>query len=155
MGWFKERWERTKATLRAELTANLEPSRIFWGLFTGVFVGATPFWGFHVLSGVVAGRLLRLNQGLVLFGVGVSNPLFGPPLLAMEAALGSWCLGRGFHLPTVDFFGESGPLLEQSGGLLVDLIVGSLVLGPVLGIIAGGAGVWLAGRWRRKNAERG
>ena len=150
MRWFRERWDRAKAVLRTELSSNLEPSRIFWALFTGVFVGASPFWGFHVLSGVVAGRLLRLNQGLVLFGVGVSNPLFGPPLLATEAALGSWCLGRGFQLPTVDFFGEWEPLLEQGGGLLVDLIVGSLLLGPVLGVIAGGAGVWLAQRWRAR-----
>ncbi len=153
MRWFRERWERAKAALRTELTSHLEPSGIFWALFTGVFVGASPFWGFHVIFGILVARVLRLNHALVLLGLGISNPLFGPPLLALEAALGSWFLGRGFRLPTVDFFGAWEPILAEGGELLIDMLVGSLLLGPVLGVIAGGAGVWLARRWRARKGS--
>lgn len=145
--WFRERWRRFRAWLRGVLAAHLEPRRIFWALFLGVFVGVTPLWGLHVIICVFAARVLKLNQALLLFAVGISNPIMGPPLLALDAAVGSAVLGRGFVLPTLDFSGDLRPILALGGQLVVDLFVGSLVVGPVLGVFCGGLGVLLAKRW--------
>lgn len=155
MNWLRTRWGLFRALLRKELTANLGPDRVFWGLFVGIFIGATPFWGLHVLSGIAAARLFRLNQALVQLGVSVSNPIFGPPLLAFEAALGSWMLGHGFMLPDVDFHGDYGPLFEQGSTLLVHLLLGSAVVAPVLGAAGGALGLVLARRWRRQDGIDG
>lgn len=155
MHWLRTRWGLFRALLRKELTANLGPDRVFWGLFAGLFIGATPFWGLHVVSGIAVARLFKLNQALVQLGVSVSNPLFGPPLLAFEAALGSWLLGRGFTLQDVDFHGDYGPLLEEGGTLLVHLLLGSAVVSPALGVAGGLVGLWLARRWRQQDQRDG
>lgn len=152
--WFRERWRRFRAWLRKELAAHLDPKRIFWALFLGIFVGVTPLWGLHVLLCVFLARVLKLNQALMLFAVGVSNPIMGPPILALDAALGSAVLGRGFVLPTIDFAGDLRPILALGGQLAVDLFVGSLILGPLLGVLGGGLGVLLARRWRPTEAPR-
>ncbi|GDX80145.1 hypothetical protein LBMAG42_19560 [Deltaproteobacteria bacterium] len=152
--WFRERWRRFREWLRKELASHLEPRRIFWALFLGVFIGTTPLWGLHVVLCVFAARALKLNQALMLFAVGVSNPVMGPPLLALDAAVGSAVLGRGFVLPTIDFSGDLRPILALGGQIVVDLFVGSFVVGPLLGALCGGLGVLLAHRWRPTEAPR-
>lgn len=146
----RARWLKLKAWLRKELSAHLTPSEIFWACFLGVFVGCTPFWGLHVLGCLLLGRLLKLNQPLMLFTVGVSNPVFGPPLLAFEGALGRWMMGEGFTLPEVDLSGGWDTLAADGGVLFLQLFLGSLIVGPVLGALTGFCGVWLARVWRRE-----
>lgn len=152
--WFRERWRRFRAWLRAELVSHLEPRSIFLAIFLGVFIGVTPLWGLHVILCVFTARAFKLNQALMLFAVGVSNPVMGPPLLALDAAVGSFVLGRGFVLPSIDFSGDLRPILALGGQIVVDLFVGSFVIGPVLGVLCGGLGVLLAHRWRPKEAPR-
>ncbi len=149
----RQRWQRFRTWLRRELSAHLTPSEIFWACFLGVFIGCTPFWGLHVVTCIFLARVLRLNQPLVLFTVGVSNPVFGPPLLAFEAALGSWLLGRGFALPPLNLEEGWEAIAKGGGRLMIELVLGSAVVGPILGAATGFVGVWLARVWRHERAH--
>ncbi len=152
LNWLRTRWRVTYDLVRMELTSHLDPVKVFWALFTGTTVGATPMWGLHVGIAILFARIFRLNHALVqLACASVSNPIAGPPLLAFEAALGSWFRGNGFTLPTVDLSGGFEPVLALGWGIVIDLVLGGLAVSPVLGVIWGFGGLALARRWRRQD----
>lgn len=144
----RARWMQFRTWLRRELSAHLRPAEIFWACFLGVFIGCTPFWGLHVVTCLFLARAFKLNQALLLFTVGVSNPFSGPPLLAFEAAVGRWTMGRGFALPDLDFSAGWGMIAQDGGLLFLQLFLGSLVVGPTLGAATGFVAVWLSRMWR-------
>lgn len=55
----------------------------------GVFVGFSPFWGFHTLIVISLAVLFRLNKVLAFFASNVSLPPFIPFIIAASLFLGS------------------------------------------------------------------
>ncbi len=141
MSWLRDKWRRFRAWLAGQLVEHLEPRRVFWALLLGVTIGTSPFWGLHFVACVFLARVLQLNKGLMVLGSGVANPITAPPLLALSAAVGSFLRSGHFGMPPIDFSGDYRPLLAHGGWLVFDLIAGSLVVGPILGAVAGGLGV--------------
>jgi uncharacterized protein (DUF2062 family)/SAM-dependent methyltransferase len=93
----------------------------------GVFVGCTPFYGFHLLICWVLGSLLRLNRLKMYLASNISNPLVAPWLVFAEVQTGSWLRRGTFH--------ELSTETIRSADLSVfgaDLLVGSLAVGLVL-----------------------
>jgi SAM-dependent methyltransferase len=94
----------------------------------GVFIGCTPFYGFHLLLCIAAAWLFKLNQVKTYLASHVSLPGIWPLLVIAELQLGRFLRGSPplalrvseiRHLDVRRFF--------------VDLLLGSTVVGLVLG----------------------
>lgn len=95
----------------------------------GIFIGCSPFYGFHLLLVFLVGRLLRLNRLKMYVAANVSNPLFAPLLLLAELQTGAWLQRQQLHALTLEAVRATDP---WTFGL--DLLLGSLVVGGVLGV---------------------
>jgi uncharacterized protein (DUF2062 family)/trans-aconitate methyltransferase len=100
----------------------------------GVFIGCTPFYGFHLLLCWVAGWALRLNRLKLYLASNISNPLFSPFLLFAELQTGAWVRRHDLHDLTIAAIRSTSPWTFGA-----DLLAGSLVLGAVLGLAVAGA----------------
>jgi len=98
----------------------------------GLMIGCTPFWGFHFVLCWLAGALFRLNRIKVYLAANVVNPLILPPLLYAEVQAGS-LVRRGHLLDLSTSLLESGSVWRFG----VDLVVGSVVVGIIVGLTGG------------------
>ena len=68
--------------------------KIAISLALGVFVGCTPFFGFHALIAIALGAVFGLSVPVALIGTQVSLPIFAPFLISAAIAIGnSWLVG--------------------------------------------------------------
>ncbi len=94
----------------------------------GLFIGCSPFYGFHLLLCWIVGRILRLNRLKMYLAANVSNPIVAPLILFAELQAGAW-LRTGSFLPlTLETVRTT--TAWQIG---VNLLLGSTVVGGVLG----------------------
>ena len=98
------------------------------------FIGCLPFYGFHLLLCWIVGTLFRLNRLKVYLAANISNPFVAPWLLFAELQAGAWFRHGAFQPISVSAIRTAG-----FGALGLDLLVGSLLVGGVLAVIAGGA----------------
>ena len=128
---------RLYITLRIE---HRSPGKVAAAVAVGVFVGCSPWWGFHFLLSMLAASVLRLNRFIVYAAANLSNPVTAAPLLFAEVQVGHRLL-RGTWLALggapVDPF--------RLADLATDLILGSVVVGAGLGVACGIAS-WLVAR---------
>jgi uncharacterized protein (DUF2062 family)/SAM-dependent methyltransferase len=121
------RWARLFHKLRTEGDT---PVRQACAVALGLFIGCTPFYGFHLALSLLFGKLFRLNRLKVYVASNISNPLVAPFLYASEIQLGGWLRRGTWYLPsnwsTIRWWDVAG-----------DVLLGSLVIGTVLGIAAG------------------
>src|SRR5687767_3918244 len=74
------------------------PAREACAIGVGLFIGCSPFYGFHLLLSWLCGRLLGLNRLKVYLAANVPNPFVAPLLLLGEIQTGAW-LRTGSFLP--------------------------------------------------------
>ena len=104
----------------------------------GLFIGCSPFYGFHLVLCWIIGRLLRLNRMKVYLAANISNPVVAPFILFAELQAGAW-IRTGAWLPlTLETVRTTTP--AQLG---IDVLVGSAVVGGLLGVV-GGLSTYLA-----------
>jgi uncharacterized protein (DUF2062 family)/2-polyprenyl-3-methyl-5-hydroxy-6-metoxy-1,4-benzoquinol methylase len=128
-------FRRTFYDLRTE---GQGPGREACAIGVGLFIGCSPFYGFHLLLSWVCGRLFGLNRLKVYLAANISNPIVAPVLLFLEIQTGTW-LRTGAFLPlTLQAVKAITPW--QFGA---DLLLGSVVIGGVLGG-AGGLATYFA-----------
>lgn len=108
----------------------------------GVFVGCSPWYGFHLAICWALGRLLGLNRLKMYLAANVSNPVAAPFLVFAELQAGAWLRRGSFHALSLDTVRTTDPWTFGA-----DLVVGSLVVGAGLGALAG-LGTWLGRRGR-------
>lgn len=94
----------------------------------GLYIGASPFYGFHLLLALLFGRLFRVNRLKVYLASNISNPLIAPFLCAGEIQVGAW-LRRG------EFYSAASLPQMQLQGLALDILLGSVVVGVVLALL--------------------
>ena len=99
----------------------------------GVLVGCTPFFGFHLILGLVTAFVFRLNVVYVLLGTQISNPFFATFLAVLSVAIGRSIVNSSNTL----------------GGFSFDWLVGSLLLGGALGVVSGFVSYHIAKRLSR------
>lgn len=102
----------------------------------GIFIGCSPFYGFHLLIVFAVGALLRLNRLKMYVAANISNPVFAPLLVLVEAQTGAWLRRQELHALTLEAVRGMDPWTFG-----MDLLLGSVAVGTVLGI-----GGWLATR---------
>jgi uncharacterized protein (DUF2062 family) len=94
----------------------------------GAFIGCLPFYGFHLLMVIVVGRVLRLNRLKMYAAANISNPLFAPALILAELQTGAWVRRSDLHGLTLESIRSIDPWIFGA-----DLLVGSLIIGVILG----------------------
>ena len=135
-----------KDLIRKLLHIEDSPERTALAYSVGIFVGFSPFLGFHTLGGVAIAFLFGLNRVAVLLGVWSNAPWWVVPYYAMATWLGVWITGFRIEKGTLqeifrlgmekgflasDFWG----CLTAQWGFLLSFLIGSLVLSTLLGLV--------------------
>jgi len=132
--------KRTRASTRANLTALLyrlrteadTPVLQSVSIGVGVAIGCLPVYGLHLPLCLALGRVLGLNRITMALAANVNNPFVGPLLVLAEIQVGSLVRrGRFYDLTLANLHSYS--LLDGLG----DIVLGSLVVGVVLGSVLG------------------
>ena len=127
--------KRLTAALYRYRTEGGTPLRQALAVGLGLYIGASPFYGFHLLLAIALGGLFGLNRLKVYIAANISIPIIAPFLCALEIQVGSW-LRRGAFYSTASL----GDI--QLRGLAADILIGSVVVGLVLAI-AGSIGTYI------------
>ncbi|WP_068118125.1 DUF2062 domain-containing protein [Tropicimonas marinistellae] len=70
-----------------------KPHRIARGIFSGVFVSFTPFYGLHFITAFVTARIIGGNILAAVLATFFGNPLTFPFIAAISLKTGYWILG--------------------------------------------------------------
>lgn len=99
----------------------------------GVFIGFSPFWGFHTLLVISLSILFKLNKVLAFVSSNVSLPPFIPFIIAASLFLGSPFVEENSNILSQDLNFE---LIKNN---LVQYIIGSMILATVMSAVS-----WIA-----------
>lgn len=115
--------------IRVLLSENTTPRELALASALGVFIGTLPLIGVHTLVLLIAASYLRLNRLATITASQVTIPPF-VPALAIEV---------GYYLRHGTFLTEFSLKTIGAEGLdrLWEWFLGSLLLGPVLALVAG------------------
>ena len=128
-------------------TEGMSPARQAWAVAVGVFIGCTPFYGFHLALCVLFSRLFRLNVGLTYLAAHVSLPGVWPLLVLAQLEIGRRLQGQSYvDVKIADLENLS---FREAGA---DLLLGSAVVGALLAALLGGL-TWWAARRRQLHPE--
>lgn len=113
------------------------PRQIALGFALGLFVGMSPFFGLHILIGVVLASLLGWSKIAAAIGVNITNVATAPVIYPITYWIGANLIGFTKHVrwPTELTFSEFWVLLKQSPVIIMDLCVGGIILGLPIAII--------------------
>ncbi|MEZ5913664.1 MAG: DUF2062 domain-containing protein [Paracoccaceae bacterium] len=70
-----------------------KPHRIARGIFAGIVVSFTPFFGLHFATAVLLAAVMRGNMLAALLATFVDNPITFPFIALFSVELGHWMLG--------------------------------------------------------------
>ncbi len=112
----------------------------------GVLIGSSPFYGFHLAICLTVATILGLNRAITYLAAHVSLPWLAPFLIFASVQAGSLVL-RGSFLP-ID---RSALTTLNPWTFGIDWLVGSAVVGTVLGLPAGVAAFGLTWLYRRRH----
>ena len=105
------------------------PAELSSSLAVGVFIGCSPFFGFHTILAIAISSLCGLNVAYVWFGTQISNPLLAAFLTVLSVRVGRSVMGA------------SAPAL---GAFSLEWLVGSALVGSALAVLAGVTSYYVA-----------
>lgn len=114
----------------------------------GLFIGCQPLYGLHLVLVLALCLPLKLDAVLAYLAANISNPLVAPFLIFSEVELGAYLISGHF----IGFDLEQARA-NGAAGFARQLIVGSLVLGAVLGLV-GALVAWLVASLYRRAPGR-
>lgn len=140
---------RPLASVKRLLAQGVPPRELGLSSGLGVLIGALPIFGLHTVAVLMAATLLGRNK-LVALG---ANQLCMPPVVP------ALCIAVGYYLRHGRFLTEISleTLGYQAPQRLLEWLLGSLVLGPILALLVGGL-FFLLGhffRWQNKLLRQG
>ena len=97
----------------------------------GIFIGVSPFWGFHTVLAISLAAIFRLNKFLSFIFSQISLPPFVPFIIAASLFFGSY------------FTSGEKPLTEQEFNLemvkanLLQYVIGSFIFATIFSVIVG------------------
>ncbi len=136
-----------KSQLKKLLHIEDTPERTAFAFSVGIFLGFSPFLGFHTLAGLLVAFLFNLNRVAVLLGVWINGPWWLIPYYTLGTWLGMWLLQFQIDMGTIQEIFHSairlgfmsshfwGRILSQ-WGLFLSFTVGSLILAFFLSLVA-------------------
>ena len=108
------------------------PKKKALSIALGLFVGLSPFWGFHTLLVLGGAFLLKLNKPIAFAFSNVSLPPFIPFILYGGLQIGAWIMGEE-HFFALDNIADN--LLALKG--IKTYLIGSIFLAITVSIIGG------------------
>jgi uncharacterized protein (DUF2062 family) len=123
------------------LNERSSPGEIAWSIAIGVFAGSTPLIGLHMWIALALATLLRKNRLWAFVGSRVSSTPFLALIAFVEIELAHH-LRVGAWAPLVP-----REALAHGKELLVDWLLGSAVVGPVLAATLGAVSYVTMRRW--------
>jgi uncharacterized protein (DUF2062 family) len=127
-GAFHRLRSSAKRVVAAVLSEGLSPGRAAAAVFTGVFIGVVPIYGFQLLAATGVAVLFRLNKPLTLAATFINNPFLQPFLVAGSIGLGKLALTGHYQTVSVASFSVSA-----LAGSLKSWLAGSVILGVAMG----------------------
>lgn len=114
------------------LKSHESPKKKASSIALGLFIGLTPFWGFHGILALSLAQVFKLNKAVAFTFSNISIPPLIPFIVLGSIKIGSWILGTQVHL---DFhhFKENLKLL----GSVKEYLLGSFVLAFIVAVLAG------------------
>jgi uncharacterized protein (DUF2062 family) len=123
------------------------PERTALAYSIGVFLGFSPFLGFHTLVGLAIAFLFNLNRLAILVGVWSNTPWWIVPYYTIATWVGMWITGfqidkmilkEVFQLGMDQGFLSSNFWIHivSQWGLFLSFMIGSLILAALLSLIA-------------------
>tara|TARA_Y100001978_G_scaffold145469_1_gene130484 strand:- start:91 stop:531 length:441 start_codon:yes stop_codon:yes gene_type:complete len=106
------------------------------GAAAGVFSGCFPFFGFQTLLGVFLARIIKGNLVLAAIGTWISNPFTYIPLYFLNYKIGSFLLQDDINIIIQPSLIKE-EFWQQGWFIISRLILGSCVIGVLLGFISG------------------
>ncbi|MBI5026425.1 MAG: DUF2062 domain-containing protein [Nitrospirae bacterium] len=121
-----------KAKLREIIRIKDTPHRIAISFAMGIFIGMSPFFGFHTIGAFALAWLLRLNKFAAVVGVYITNPLTIIPIYTFSLWFGAKLTGMEEILPDIDWNQMTFIyLLDKLSPLILPFFVGTTVLGLI------------------------
>jgi uncharacterized protein (DUF2062 family) len=124
---FRRAWKRLRG-------GKLTPARAFWSVALGLFVGVQPTPGLHLPVVLAVCVPLRLDGALGYLATNISIPPVAPFLWLAALQTGERILTGRFAPLTKE---GMRALIRAPGPLLGALVLGSIVLGALLGLVGG------------------
>ncbi|SLN44819.1 DUF2062 domain-containing protein [Roseisalinus antarcticus] len=111
--WPRGGWGRAALYVRHRLRRLPDtPEKICRGIWAGVFVTFTPFYGLHFLVSAIIAMVMRGNLLAALLSTFFGNPLTYVPIGIVSLNMGYWLLGtrpgEGFHESFLQKFSGAG-----------------------------------------------
>lgn len=116
--WPRTGWSRALQYFRHRLRRLPDaPHRIARGIFAGVFVSFTPFFGLHFAAAAAIAWLMRGNIIAALIATVAGNPITFPFIAVLSVELGNRVLGLGGDMTPLQIaaaFGQAGVELTNN-----------------------------------------
>jgi uncharacterized protein (TIGR03546 family) len=110
------------------------PHEIALGMAIGVFIGITPFYGFHIITAIIAAfTMKRVNKLAIFLGMNISLPPTIPFITWAGYRIGRQMLGSAYPPLGWDYFKHFS--YGDFFHFFYALMAGSLVLGAVLSVL--------------------
>ena len=106
------------------------------GIAIGVFSGCFPFFGFQTLIGIFLARIIKGNILLSAAGTWISNPFTYIPIYILNYKVGSLLI-KDSSILTIQSDFISNQIWEKGWIFTSRLLLGSFLVGSVLGIFSG------------------
>jgi len=111
---------------------DIEPAKKALSIALGVFVGISPFWGFHTLIVLFMAIVLKLNKAIAFAFSNVSLPPFIPFIVYISYKIGQFFIGNDYDY-SMEEFSENFEIYKN----LETYIIGSLLFATSMSIILG------------------
>ena len=113
------------------------PRQASLGMALGVFVGMTPFLGFHTAMAVMLASLFKWSKVTAVVGVLITNPLTAPIIYPITYRLGAMLTGFSDPIQWTRLLepGAVIDLMKNSPMIIIDMLVGGILVGLPLSIV--------------------
>jgi len=107
------------------------PRQAALGMALGVFVGMSPFLGFHTAIAVLLASLFKWSKIAAAVGVLITNPITAPIIYPLTFRLGASLTGFSEPIQWSRLLepGAFIALMKNSPMIIVDMLVGGILLG--------------------------
>ena len=113
------------------------PRQASLGMALGVFVGMTPFIGFHTALAVLLASLFKWSKIAAAVGVLITNPITAPMIYPLTYRLGAILTGFSEPIQWSRLLepGAFIDLMKNSPMIIIDMLVGGIIVGIPLSIV--------------------